>query len=159
MIDSAFPQWLFPAVASLVGLALFSGFQPAVLEYWRRPEHRRVALGAGLVFVGVVVMVMALGLVESSPWWWTLVAIAALGLALVWFVERRLARRRGVDAGDARTPCGSVCAPAGAVERRTIDAPDSTNAAIREDSRPNILLPIFGPSTTHQGALLQLAKL
>lgn len=29
---------------------------------------------------------------------------AALGLALVWFVERRLARRRGVDAGDARTP-------------------------------------------------------
>ncbi len=78
VIDSAFPQWLFPAVASLVGLALFTGFQPAVLEYWRRPEHRRVALGAGLVFVGVVVMVMALGLVESSPWWWTLVAVAAV---------------------------------------------------------------------------------
>jgi len=29
---------------------------------------------------------------------------AALGLALVWFVERRVARRRGVDAGDGRTP-------------------------------------------------------
>ena len=78
LIDSAFPQWLFPAVASLVALALFSGFQPAVLDYWRRPDRRRATVGAALVFIGVVVLVMAAGLVESSPWWWTLVAIAAV---------------------------------------------------------------------------------
>ena len=77
-LDRLFPQWLFPAVASLVALALFTGFQPAVLDHWRRPEHRRSAAGAALVFIGVVVVVMALGIVESSPWWWTLVAIAAV---------------------------------------------------------------------------------
>ena len=88
LVDTVLPQWLFPAVASLVAIALFSGFQPAVLRYWRDPAHRMVTAGSALVFVGVVLVVTALGLVDVGPWWWVVVAVAAaVGVTAGWDVR------------------------------------------------------------------------
>ncbi len=89
LIDSAFPQWLFPAVASLVALALFSGFQPIPASWIRDGSHRRAYLGAVLVASGLAVTLAAI--VGVGRWTWVLLVIAT-ALAAFAGVDRRLVR-------------------------------------------------------------------
>ncbi len=81
-ISSPLPQWWFPALASLVALALFTGFQPQLASYFRNPDRRLVAIGATLVGTGVALLLIALGVLAAGPWLFVLLAIA---LAIVLF--------------------------------------------------------------------------
>ncbi len=70
--------WLFPAVASIAALLLFTGFEPRVLDHWRTPVGRRQLLGIGLVGLGVLVLALTVGLLDPSPWLWVLVAVLSV---------------------------------------------------------------------------------
>ncbi len=76
-IPTPLPQWWFPALASLVALALFTGFQPQLASYFRNPDRRLVAMGLSLVGAGGVVLLIALGVLPFGPWTMVLIAIAA----------------------------------------------------------------------------------
>ena len=91
LVDQIAPQWLFPAVASVVALALFTGAQPAVLDVWRGPVGRRRALGVALLAAGALLVALAAGLVDASPWLWVLVAIG-VAIAVVAGWDTRLVR-------------------------------------------------------------------
>ena len=76
-LPTPLPQWWFPALASLVALALFTGFQPQLTSYFRDPDRRLVAIGASLVGAGAVLLAIALGVLPFGPWTVVLIAIAA----------------------------------------------------------------------------------
>lgn len=80
-VSSPLPQWWFPALASLVALALFTGFQPQLASYFLNPQRRLVAIGASLVGAGGVLLLIALGVLPVGPWLFALLAIA-VGLVL-----------------------------------------------------------------------------
>lgn len=82
LVDAIAPQWLFPAVASVVALVFFTSFQPAIASFWRTPKGATRGAGAGLVFVGAVIAGVALGVVQVSGWW---LALLAVGVILVAF--------------------------------------------------------------------------
>ncbi len=81
-LPTPLPQWWFPALASLVALALFTGFQPEFASYFRNPQRRLVAIGVSLVGAGVVLLTIALGLLPFG--WWT-VALLAIAAGIVLF--------------------------------------------------------------------------
>ncbi len=89
LVDAVAPQWAFPAVASLVALALFSGFQPRPVSWAIDPVRRRQATGALLVAVGA--LVVAAALFSSTPWTWALVVVLSLLLVFAG-VDSRLLR-------------------------------------------------------------------
>lgn len=89
LIDTAFPQWLFPALASLVALALFTGFQPSPASFIADPSRRRSYLGVALVVSGLVVV--GASVVGVNRWTWALLAIAIV-LAIFAGWDSRLLR-------------------------------------------------------------------
>jgi hypothetical protein len=91
LIDRVLPQWLFPAVASIVALALFTGFEPRILAYWRTAKGRVVGAGAALIAAGVVVLLLAADVIELSNWTRALLLVAVvLGVFAGW--DSRLVR-------------------------------------------------------------------
>lgn len=97
VLDTWFRQWWFPAVASLLALALFTNFQPRPLQVWRGPQGRRAALGTALVLGGSLLVLLALGLVSPSPWFWVLVVLIAVMVAFAGWDSRLL--RWGIVVG------------------------------------------------------------
>ncbi len=89
LVDTVFPQWLFPAFASLVALALFTGFQPRPGSWFVDARRRRIYLGFALVAIGL--MVVAAALLGATPWVWALLAVAAV-LACFAGLDSRLLR-------------------------------------------------------------------
>ena len=89
LIDTAFPQWLFPGLASLVALALFTGFEPVPGSFIDDRARRRTYLGGALVVSGLAVVGALVAGVD--PWTWVLLAIAVV-LALFAGWDTRLLR-------------------------------------------------------------------
>jgi hypothetical protein len=89
LVDTVFPQWLFPAFASLVALALFSGFQPRPASWISDPGRRRTYLGLTLVVSGLAVVAAALA--GATPWAWAVLAVAVV-LACFAGLDGRLLR-------------------------------------------------------------------
>ena len=81
-LSSPLPQWWFPALASLVALALFTGFQPELASYFRNPDRRLIATGLSLVGAGGVLLLIAVGVLPFGPW---TVALIAIAVAIVLF--------------------------------------------------------------------------
>ena len=83
-LGSPLPQWLFPAVASVVALVLFTGFEPRLVRWWTTP----VGLGVGAALLaGLAVL-----LVVRSTWWTVAVILVVLGVAFFSGWDERLAR-------------------------------------------------------------------
>lgn len=89
LVDTVFPQWLFPAFASLVALALFTGFQPRPASWISDPGRRRTYLGVALVVSGLAVVAAALA--GATPWAWAVLAVAVV-LACFAGLDGRLLR-------------------------------------------------------------------
>ena len=101
-MSSLLPPAIVPRLAPAVGLLLQA--PPAGLQLRAFSQYRAVFLA--VVVLGIVTELLQRALPNRSVSAADVLhdaAGAALGLALVWFVERRVARRRGVDAGDGRT--------------------------------------------------------
>ena len=83
-LGSPLPQWMFPAVASIVALALFTGLAPKLVPWWR------TGIGAG---VGVGLLGLLTILLVARPTWWSVaIILVVLGVAFFAGWDDRLAR-------------------------------------------------------------------
>jgi hypothetical protein len=89
LIDTVFPQWLFPAFASMVAIALFTGFQPMPASWISDQARRRMYLGGALVVSGL--LVVAAALVGVNRWTWALLVVGVV-IACFAGVDGRLFR-------------------------------------------------------------------
>ncbi len=100
-----------PVFGALAIVVLLLQAPPAGLQLRASSQYRTVFLA--VVVLGIVTELLQRALPNRSVSAADVLhdtAGAALGLALAWLVERRLARRRGMDAGDGRTPVATAVA-------------------------------------------------